>query len=119
MVVNVELTGLTEHAFLEVCRRRGQTPEEVFEKAARMTIHNYLSELTELAMPGGRERRERRRELFAKFAQGAGASTWPLTEDDAPGTLEEAEDAAREHGREQAEKFEHAMKCARHSKARR
>ena len=49
MVVNVEITGLTEQAFLEVCRRRGQTPEEVFEKAARMTIHNYLSELTELA----------------------------------------------------------------------
>ena len=59
------------------------------------------------------------RELFAKFAEGAGASTWPLTEDDVPGSLEEAEDAAREHGREQAEKFEHAMKCARHSKARR
>jgi len=119
MLVNLTLSKTTELAFLHVCQRQGETPQEIFERAARMTIHNYLSELTELAMPGGRERRERRRELFAKFAQGAGASTWPLTEDDAPGTFEEAEDAAREHGREQAEKFEHAMKCARHSKARR
>ena len=42
MVVNVELTGLTEQAFLEVCRRRGQTPEEVFAAAARHEIAAFL-----------------------------------------------------------------------------
>jgi len=49
MVVNLELSKTTELAFLHVCQRHGETPEEVFGRAARMTIHNYLSELTELA----------------------------------------------------------------------
>ena len=116
MVVNLTLSKTTELAFLHVCQRQGEMPQEIFERAVRMTIHNYLSELTELAMPGGRERRERRRELFAQFHEGIGVRTWPLTEDGVPGSLEEAEAAAREHGREQAAQFERAMKCARHSR---
>ena len=99
MVVNVEITGLTERAFLEVCRRRGQTPEEVFEKAARHEIAAFLDFMESDADPTTRKHRERVGSAMRGMLEVAGvARSWPYTDSDAPKSFEAAVCAAKQRG---------------------
>ena len=103
MVVNVELTGLTEQAFLEVCRRRGQTPEEVFAAAARHEIAAFLDFMASDVDPTTRKHRERVGSAMRGMLEVAGvARSWPYTESDAPKSLQAAICQAKAHGRKVA-----------------